>query len=134
MAHDLFVYGALLFDDVFAAVTGAPARRVPATLDGFARYRIRGATYPAMVREPGAHTEGAIYLGLDGEAMGALDRFEGEMYVREVVEVRLEDASLQSVETYVFLESLRDLLDAELWLPDVHGPAARAELGRGPTD
>jgi len=131
MGTDLFVYGSLLFDDVFRAVTGRAAPRAPAVLEGYARYCVRGATYPAIVPEAGARTEGAVYAALDARAVRALDRFEGEMYVREQVEVSRPDGAPWSVETYVFAEHLRDLLAPELWHPDEHGPAARAALGDG---
>ena len=131
MPTDLFVYGSLLFDDVFRAVTGRSAPHAPAVLEGYARYRIRDATYPAIVAEPGARTEGVVYAGLDAQAVLALDRFEGEMYTRERVTVRATDGRARAVETYVFVDELHHLLAPEPWHPDVHGPAARAELGGG---
>ncbi len=129
MATDLFVYGSLLFEDVFRAVTGRGAAHEPAVLVGYARYRIRDATYPAIVPEPGESTEGVVYRALDHRAISALDRFEGDMYTRERVEVRRADGTAWAVETYVFVDALRGLLEPEPWHPEVHGPAARAELG-----
>lgn len=131
MPTDLFVYGSLLFEEVFQAVTGVSPPHTPAVLEGFARYRVRDATYPAIVPEAGARTEGAVYEELDAEAMRALDRFEGDMYTREHVEVRRADGTTATVETYVFVASLRHLLTPEPWHPDVHGAAARKELGGG---
>ncbi len=131
MGTDLFVYGSLLFDDVFRAVTGTSAPHEPAVLEGFARYRVRDATYPAIVREAAARTEGVVYANLDARAIAALDRFEGDMYTRERVEVVRADGTRWSIETYVFADHLHHLLEPHPWHPDEHGPAARAELGGG---
>ena len=97
----------------------------------YARYRVRDATYPAIVPEPGAETEGVVYEGLDAQAMSELDRFEGDMYTRERVAVRRPDGRMRLVETYVFAAHLHHLLEPEHWHPDEHGRAARAEFGLG---
>ncbi len=132
MTTDLFVYGSLLFDDVFRAVTGRSADHEPAVLADHARYRVRGASYPAVVPEPGAETEGVVYARLDDDTMAALDRFEGDMYTRERVAVRLPSGQQKQVDTYVFAAHLHDLLERLPWDPAVQGRAARIEFGLGP--
>lgn len=132
MATDLFVYGSLLFDDVFRAVTGRSAVCEPAVLPDHARYRVRGASYPAVVPETGAETNGVVYAALDADTMAALDRFEGDMYTRERVVVRLAAGQQRHVETYVFASHLHDLLERLPWDPAVEGRAARIEFGLGP--
>lgn len=132
MTLDLFVYGSLLFADVFRGVTALEARCEPAVLSGFARYRVRDATYPAIVPEEGASTEGGVYRALPPHAMRALDHFEGEMYSRERVTVVRPDGAPWSVETYVCVEAARHLLESEPWHPDAFTAAARAALGGDP--
>lgn len=125
---NVFVYGSLLFDDVFTTVTGIHASSEPATLRGFARYRVSEATYPAITREAGASTLGALIRGLDASAMAALDRFEGDMYIRERVHVVTELGVTVEAHTYVIVDDAAHLLEDAAWDPDEAGPAARAQF------
>lgn len=129
---DLFVYGSLLFADVFRGVTHLQLDCEPALLAGFARYRVRGASYPAIVPEPGAETAGGVYRDLPAEAMEALDRFETAMYERRRVRVTLSDGRPRIVEAYVCTPAARHLLEPTPWNPDEFDAAARAALGGDP--
>ena len=128
MPTHLFIYGSLLFDDVFEAVTGVRLQSQPATLREFGRYRVAGASYPAIVPEAGASTTGAIILDVDLATIAALDRFEGDMYERCRVQVMLPAGGRVDAETYVFVESARRHLTGDPWKPEEFGPAARAAL------
>jgi gamma-glutamylcyclotransferase (GGCT)/AIG2-like uncharacterized protein YtfP len=98
---DVFTYGSLQFPRVLAAVIGRVPPREPAVLEGFARYRVRGASYPGIVAEPGARTEGTVWRGLDLDALAALDRFEGALYERP--ELRVSVAPAESCAAFVYL-------------------------------
>jgi gamma-glutamylcyclotransferase (GGCT)/AIG2-like uncharacterized protein YtfP len=112
----LFCYGSLEFDAVMRAVTGRSFVGEPASLEGFARYRVRDAHYPGLVPEPGAQTSGTLYRALDAEALAALDRFEGALYARHTLEVlRASDASRAAAEVYVVRDAHRHTLTAEPW-------------------
>ena len=111
----LFCYGTLEYVPVMRAATGREFSGEPAALDGFARYRVRAADYPGVVPEPGARTEGILFAGLDDAAIAALDRFEGPLYERRTLEVRLHDGRSAAAQVYVIREALRDTLSSEAW-------------------
>lgn len=111
---NFFAYGSLVFDEVIAAVTGARYAGSPAVLEGFARYLVKGATYPGLVPEPGSRVDGLVYHDVSTAAFDRLDRFEGEYYARRTVQV-VADGGTVAAETYVFREEWRHLLSSERW-------------------
>ncbi len=111
----LFCYGSLEFANVMRAVTGRTFAGEPAALDGFARYRVRAADYPGLVPESGASTDGTLWRGLDAGALAVLDRFEGALYERLCVDVRVRDGRSVGAHAYVVRESNRSSLSHEPW-------------------
>ena len=111
----LFCYGSLEFAEVMREVTGRSFAAEPATLDGFARYRVRDADYPGLVPEPGARTEGTLYRALDAASLAALDRFEGALYERRPLDVRTRDGGVAAAQVYVVREAQRHTLSSEPW-------------------
>lgn len=99
----VFTYGSLMFPAIWQRVVRGSYRALPATAAGFARYAVREATYPGMVREPGAAVEGVVYLDVDATDLAALDAFEGDEYRRETITVRLADGARLTADAYVFL-------------------------------
>jgi gamma-glutamylcyclotransferase (GGCT)/AIG2-like uncharacterized protein YtfP len=87
----------------------------PATLEGHARYRVAGAPYPGIVHEPHGRVSGGLYRGLDGEHLRRLDEFEGALYRRERVELRLANGETVTAWTYVVPDESRSLLSSESW-------------------
>lgn len=86
----LFVFGTLLDSEVLERVLGraiAPDALEPARLAGFRRVRVRGASYPMLVVDPGSEVEGALLRGLDAAARARLDAYEGPAYRLAPVEV-----------------------------------------------
>jgi hypothetical protein len=83
----VFAYGTLLQPAVLRAVTGRAFALRPARLPGFARYRLHGEVFPAIVAEPGAITAGALLEGVGPTVLAELDRYEGELYRRCAVVV-----------------------------------------------
>ena len=111
----LFVYGTLLCDDILVAVARAGRRAGEARLSGYRRLRIREEQYPAIIPDPGAETEGIVYDGLDHSAFARLDRFEGQDYERQRVNVTLHDGAVILADTYVLKPKFHHLLDDEEW-------------------
>ncbi|MEX2206755.1 MAG: gamma-glutamylcyclotransferase family protein [Myxococcota bacterium] len=111
----LFCYGSLEFDEVMREVTGRSFAAEPATLEGFARYRVREADYPGLLPEPGAHTDGTLYRALDAASLAELDRFEGALYERRMLDVRTPDGGRASAQVYVVREAHRHTLSREPW-------------------
>jgi len=114
---DVFTYGSLQFPSVLGAVIGRVPRAERAVLEGFARFRVRGASYPGLVPEPGARTEGVVWRGLDLDALTALDRFEGRLYERLRLPVRTRAGATLRAHVYVVAEARRSVLGAEPWDP-----------------
>jgi gamma-glutamylcyclotransferase (GGCT)/AIG2-like uncharacterized protein YtfP len=112
---DVFTYGSLEFPSVLGAVIGRVPPRVPAVLDGFARFRVRDASYPGIVARAGARTEGTLWRGLDRDALTALDRFEGALYERHRLPVRTRAGATVDAHVYVVRDSRRDVLGPEPW-------------------
>lgn len=118
-ARTLFCYGTLQFPAIFEAVTGRPLEGESAVLEGYARFRVRGEVYPGIVEAAGAHVAGVIYSGIDPAALARVDRFEGGMYRRETVRVRVSrEGRIVTAETYVVRPRWRVLLTDAPWDPD----------------
>lgn len=114
----LFLYGTLQFPAIFEAVTGRRLEAESAVLEGYARFRVRGEAFPGIVAAAGAHVPGVICPGIDPVSLARVDRFEGEMYRREAVEVRAgRDGRAVAAETYVVRPRWRRLLADAPWDP-----------------
>lgn len=122
-----FFYGTLLAPQVLSRVLGHEvAKRQWATLKNYARHRVRGLDYPALIPEENAEVRGMVYDGLSVEDMHRLDLFEGEEYARHDIHLLLEDGSEVAAQTYVWVDS-HDRLDHVPWNFD---DFLREKLGR----
>jgi len=86
-----FFYGTLLDSDVISLVLGRrvpPQAYVPAALPGHARKRVKGASYPIVVRDPKAEVSGAIVGGLSPRDVDRLAAYEGPRYRIAPLKVR----------------------------------------------
>jgi gamma-glutamylcyclotransferase (GGCT)/AIG2-like uncharacterized protein YtfP len=102
----VFVYGTLRSGES-ASFDDGVAERHEAWLEDHALY---GGRYPFVTREFGFRTKGEL-IRLDPavaeEIMAALDRYEGDEYRRELVEVRLND---RVVSAHVWVAARSDLV------------------------
>lgn len=96
-----FFYGTLLDRDVASLVLG---RRLPpqayeqAVLPGHERRRVRGASYPIVVRAPKSRVAGAVVKGLSGRDVARLAAYEGPRYRVAPLKVKIRgEISLVSV-------------------------------------
>ena len=90
-----FFYGTLLDSDVASLVLGRrlpPAAFVPAALPGHARRRVKGATFPIVVRDPRSEVRGAIVAGLSARDVKRLSAYEGPRYRIARLKVKIGDA------------------------------------------
>jgi gamma-glutamylcyclotransferase (GGCT)/AIG2-like uncharacterized protein YtfP len=110
----LFAYGTLQLPEVLHAVVGRRWQGEPALLVGYARYRVRGKTYPAIVAEPAGNVAGLLYGGVDAEELALLDRYEGELYEHRTVNVRVGGGAHPAL-AYVLGEQHRSLLSGDAW-------------------
>ncbi|MEX2480430.1 MAG: gamma-glutamylcyclotransferase family protein [Gammaproteobacteria bacterium] len=118
-ARRLFVYGTLMFSEVFAAVCGVRPAGQAATVQGYARRRVRDAIYPALVECAGARTDGLLLDDIDAAQWRQLDAFEGALYERVTVQVERDADGLRvAAQTYVAApQSRHHVLDEPWQLP-----------------
>ncbi|QNT68222.1 gamma-glutamylcyclotransferase family protein [Defluviicoccus vanus] len=85
-----FFYGTLMDAAVRAAVLGPRTDLPPveaASLSGYGRLYMRGATYPVLVPAPQQEVEGVLLHEVDANAERRLVRFEGDAYWQAMVTV-----------------------------------------------
>lgn len=111
----LFAYGTLMCPDIMAEVSGLQRPVTAATLRGYQRLRVKGEDYPALLPDPAGCVPGVIYRDIPETAWTLLDRFEGDMYVREQVQVELDDGCSIAVETYIVNGPFIDCLEEVEW-------------------
>ena len=111
----LFAYGTLMHPAIIKAVTGNVYTGIKAKLPDYSRRALRNEVYPAIIAEPGANVEGVLYQNIQPEAWMRLDRFEGDMYDRKVVQVEIEGGPEVRCSTYVIKPQYMHVLDQVPW-------------------
>lgn len=106
----VFTYGSLMCNDIMAAVTGVDLPSDAAVIVNFARYALRGQTFPAMVAEDLARVDGRVYYDVDESALARLDVFEGDYYQRCSVSVNTSNGTRLEAQAYVLRDVYLSLL------------------------
>ncbi len=114
----VFTYGSLMVASVMQAVTGNRFASRNAILRGYARFRLEGASYPGLVPQENAATDGVLYLDVDSSSMARLDAFEGVFYDRVRVAVETTEGERLEAEVYVVTPAHRHRLTPEAWRLD----------------
>ena len=113
---NIFTYGSLMFDAVWARVIGVEYEKHNARIHGYRRQALKNFTYPALIA--GAEEEfvdGVVYLNVSPGDVGTLDCFEGKYYQRIGLSCILKDGSPIEADTYIFRENYRQMLDEKPW-------------------
>ncbi|WRX35071.1 Gamma-glutamylcyclotransferase [Theobroma cacao] len=96
-AHNVFVYGSLLADDVVRVLLNRVPLSSAALLNGFHRFSIKGRVYPAILPVQNHQVIGKVLFGITDPELHILDEFEDVEYQRSLVEVSsLNRNSVQS--------------------------------------
>jgi hypothetical protein len=103
---------------VMRAVTGQQFSTCKVALRGYARYKVKDAFYPGIIRKSDAMMIDTIHLDVDGRSLMLLDHFEGDLYARTAVEVESEQGLPLSAETYVIKPEHEISLSYEPWDPE----------------
>lgn len=98
---NLFAYGTLMCEDIMVEAAGCYPARCQGILAGYIRCPVKGEVYPAIIPDEKGRVEGVLYFDISMQALERLDRFEGELYSRQSVAIRLPDKTNISAETYV---------------------------------
>jgi gamma-glutamylcyclotransferase (GGCT)/AIG2-like uncharacterized protein YtfP len=111
----IFAYGTLVIPEVMRRVTGRNFRCQEAFLRGYARFRVRRQTYPAILPFPDKETDGVVYYDVDDASLQRLDEFEGTLYKRTDVNVETDTREWVEAQTYIIRWAERKRLTAEPW-------------------
>jgi gamma-glutamylcyclotransferase (GGCT)/AIG2-like uncharacterized protein YtfP len=112
---NIFAYGTLMIPDVMYAVTTHEFRFVDAILRGYARFMVKGVSYPGIIPVTDAITEGIIYFDADELSLARLDKFEGDLYQRTPIQAENQDGKILNAETYIVKPECRDSLSLQKW-------------------
>ena len=119
MGHRVFAYGTLMFPSIAHAVAGEAAPARSARLDDHARHALRDRAFPGAVPRPGSRIDGRVYEHLSAAALARIDAFEGNLYRREQVWVRVgEEGRACEALVYLLRPRWRALLLARDWSPE----------------
>jgi gamma-glutamylcyclotransferase (GGCT)/AIG2-like uncharacterized protein YtfP len=107
MSVALFAYGTLMFAQVRRLHSRRALAAEPATLAGYARHALRGASYPGIVPASGGLVRGLLLRGVSPALLAKLDRWEGADYLRVPVRVVLTSGAEVPAFTYVLAPRTR---------------------------
>lgn len=112
--NNVFVYGSLMFDEVWDRLVQKPYKKLDANLAGYKRLRVCDEDYPGLVKFSAGDVDGKLYLNVTEHDLARLDHFEGEYYKRESVIVRV-GVEEYPAEVFVFCRVYRHLLCESEW-------------------
>ena len=112
---NLFAYGTLMCDDIMEEVSGCRLSYQAGTLRGYSCRAVRGEHYPAIFRNEKGEVDGIVYLDVPDGTWQRLDRFEGEMYARQTVQIQLPNGIMLSADTYVIQPVFLDVIEEVDW-------------------
>lgn len=101
--ENLFTYGTLMCEEIIEAVCGYRMPRVGGVLEGFRRRAVKGELYPAILARAGESTQGQVYLGVPDTAWVSLDRYEGEMYRRVKMKMKVRAGAGQPLYAWAYV-------------------------------
>lgn len=128
MAANLFVYGSLMFPEIWESLVRSVYQSAPATLLGYKRTRIVGDCYPVI--RPATHGDfvtGQIHWRVSDADLRRLDQFEGKLYRRRRVQVHalpMRRTPVQAI-AYVLHDRYRHLASAQPWNGETARQACR---------
>jgi gamma-glutamylcyclotransferase (GGCT)/AIG2-like uncharacterized protein YtfP len=115
----VFVYGSLLFEEVWSRLVRGSYVRRAARLHGFTRRRVRGDVYPVIVKSHNADwVDGMVYLNVTEEDIRRLDVFEGDFYDRQNHGVVVEASEKAVAAVYVLKDDYDYMTDDVGWDPE----------------
>ncbi len=112
---NIFAYGTLLIPDVMYAVTTREFRFIDAILRGYARFTVKGESYPGIIPATHAVTVGIIYFDVDKLSLERLDAFEGDLYQRTPILAEMKGGEIFNAETFVIKPKFRGYLSSKEW-------------------
>ena len=107
-----------MFSPVWNSAVTYRYKSVNAQLNGFQRKSVLNEEYPGIVPTAStSHVNGILYKDIRPEDISRLDTFEGEMYRRKTVNVKVKN-DIVHAETYVVRPQFFHLLSHLDWDPE----------------
>jgi len=97
------------------AVTARHFRSQKAILRDYARFRVKGESYPGIIPVTDAITEGIIYFNVNEFSLEQLDTFEGDLYERTRIWVETEEKQILNAQAYVIQSKYLGYLSRKEW-------------------
>ncbi len=97
------------------AVTTREFRFQNAILRGYARFTVKGESYPGIIPVTDAVTEGVIYFDVDESSLERLDAFEGDLYHRTSILAEMKGGEICNAEAYVIRSNFWNHLSSSEW-------------------
>lgn len=111
---NLFVYGALMYEEVWNKIVVGDFEKTIGHLKGYRRLKVKGEQYPGIVAGKG-EVSGFIWLGVDNKNLVRLDEFEGEYYERVAANAVDAEGRTIPVNVYRFRKDFLNLLENTEW-------------------
>lgn len=112
---NLFAYGTLMCPDILQAVTGKIFKSEKAVLNNFARHLVKQEIYPGLIKNKNEKVEGIVYFNIPDDVWEKLDFFEGEMYFKQNVDIKIFDGTIINAVTYVTKSKFANQLENYDW-------------------
>jgi gamma-glutamylcyclotransferase (GGCT)/AIG2-like uncharacterized protein YtfP len=104
-----------MIPEIMHAVTTREFRLKIAIVRGYARFTVKGESYPGIIPATDAVTEGIVYFDVDESSLERLDAFEGNLYQRTSIQVEMEGGEVINAESYVVKPNFRNHLSSSGW-------------------
>lgn len=111
---NIFVYGSLMYDEVWYKIVQGFHQKIKAEIVGYKRLKIKNADYPGLITGEGI-VEGLVWLNVSQSNIDKLDLFEGEFYQRvEDIATDINNNKLV-VDFYLIQDSYLSILEDVEW-------------------
>ena len=117
MAENLFVYGTLLYDEVWNEVVGHKREKQSAKAFGWARYYVNNKLYPGLISSLDCVVDGMLITGLTNQEWSKLDKFEDDLYIRKLIDITLENNTTIQSYAYIVEQANCKYLSSIPWEP-----------------
>ena len=123
MEKNVFVYGTLMWDEIWNRIVHGTYQKIPAQLRGYKRLKIKEQNYPGLVEGDGV-VWGCVWRNVDKDDLARLDAFEEKYYKRVTEEIHDAKGQTMKAEVYVIQEAYASVLEDGEWDPgyfEAHG-------------
>ena len=96
---NVFVYGTLMYDEVWSRIVIGEHKRIDAQLSGYRRLKFKDENYPGIVKGEGT-VRGLVRVDVNQDNLARLDTFEGTYYER--VQEVVQDARGKDIQVDVY--------------------------------